>query len=217
METAVKRLKRERRPFQGDGIVIECCSDGIKVASDEGDLLARRALSCLVEPVQGDRVLVAGDLDDEVFVIAVLERCDPSAIKLTADRDLSFVVRDGRFSVAAANGMDLLSEKEMTLSASELTLRAPTSHFFLDHLSYLGRQLFAHLEVTKLLGGVFDAILERASQKVKRSYRVVEEIDHVRSEEIDYRATKGMSLRGKNTLVTAEQLVKLDGDQIHLG
>ena len=47
--------------------------------------------------------------------------------------------------------------------------------------------------------------------------RVVEECDYLRSGEVDYRADKNMSLRGDNTMVTAKELVKVDGGQIHLG
>jgi hypothetical protein len=69
----------------------------------------------------------------------------------------------------------------------------------------------------KLIGRFFHSMIDSISQKVKRSYRVVEDIDHVRSSQIDYRASKNMSLRGQNALINAEELVKIDGDQIHLG
>ena len=62
-----------------------------------------------------------------------------------------------------------------------------------------------------------DAAIERVTHKLKRSYRIVEEVDCVRSREMDYRATNNVSIRGKNALVTAEELVKLDGSQIHVG
>jgi hypothetical protein len=39
----------------------------------------------------------------------------------------------------------------------------------------------------------------------------------VRARQIDYVAEKNVSVRGHNTLLTAEQLVKLDGEQVHLG
>jgi transglutaminase/protease-like cytokinesis protein 3 len=60
-------------------------------------------------------------------------------------------------------------------------------------------------------------VLERWSQKVKRAYRKVEQIDELRAQNIDYSADQTMSLHSENALVTAEGLVKVDGEQIHLG
>jgi Protein of unknown function (DUF3540) len=51
-----------------------------------------------------------------------------------------------------------------------------------------------------------------------RSYRTVTEMDQLRAERIDHvAAEQAMNLRGKDTLMTAERLVKVDGEQIHMG
>jgi hypothetical protein len=217
MNEAVKQLRQKGPPFQADGIAVECGPDGIRVDTGEGVFLAHRALSCLIEPIAGDRVLVAGDLSTDIFVIAVLERRKSSPIRISVNGDLAVGVTNGRFAVAAAHGIDLVSAGDLGLTAAEFTVRAPEGHLFFGHLSYLGHKIFAQIEGMKLVGGFLDAVLERISHKVKRSYRVVEELDLVRSEQIDYRAAKNMSLRGQNALVTAKDLVKIDGDQIHLG
>ena len=60
-------------------------------------------------------------------------------------------------------------------------------------------------------------MLERLSQRVKRSYRTVDELDQLHARQLDYKVDKTMSLRAANALLTAEQLVKVDGGQIHLG
>lgn len=162
-------------------------------------------------------MFVVGDAGDEAFVIAVLERPGDSALTITVEGDLSIGAPEGRLSFAAARGVDVASSSDVRLTASEITLRAPRGQVLFDNLSYLGSKVFAQFEGVKLVGRFFDAVLERMSHKVKRSYKVVEELDHVRSEQIDYRAAKNLSLRGQNALVTAKELVKIDGDQIHLG
>ncbi len=45
----------------------------------------------------------------------------------------------------------------------------------------------------------------------------MEELDQVKAEHIDYAASASMSLHAQNALVTAEELVKVDGEQIHVG
>ena len=203
MITTSTDVKPDIHIIQSVGTAMECSDNGIIVSTRDGVFCTRRAVSCLVEPMAGDTVLITGDPDNQLFVIAVLQRADTSSIRISVEGDLTVGISKGRFSVAAGHGIDLISAGEMTMPSSELTVNASKGNIFFDQLFYLGR--------------FFDAVLERISHKVKRSYRIVEEIDQVRSNMIDYRAAKNMSLRGQNTLVTAKDLVKIDSDQIHLG
>jgi hypothetical protein len=217
MYAVATHLEQNSNLFQTIGAVVEASSQGLRVRTNAGVLAARRALSCLVEPEPGDSVLIAGDLGRQVFVLAVLERPEASPLRIAVDQDLAIGVRNGRFSIAAAEGVDMVSAKDMTVTASDLSVRAASARLFLDQLSYLGRSVLAQAEKIKLVGGLFDAVMDRISHKVKRCYRTVEEIDHLRGGQIDYRADNNMNLRGRNALVTADALVKIDGDQIHLG
>jgi Protein of unknown function (DUF3540) len=60
-------------------------------------------------------------------------------------------------------------------------------------------------------------VLERCHQRVARSYREVEETDQVKAGQIDYTADTSLQLHAKYALVTADQLVKMDAEQIHIG
>ena len=84
-------------------------------------------------------------------------------------------------------------------------------------LSFLGGVVRAELEAVKLVASRVHSVVERVSQQVQRSYRTVTETDQLRAQRIDYTAEKTMSLHGEHTLITADDLVKVDGDQIHLG
>jgi hypothetical protein len=217
MKQALKHVTRQSYQIQVDGIVIGRESGGVMISSEYGELFARRAVSCLVEPAPGDRVLVAGDLNEDLFVIAVLEQENVSDTRITVDGDLHLGVSNGRLSIVSEQGVDLVSAGDISLTSSEFAIRSDKGNIFFDQLSYIGCKVLAQASAFKFVGGIFDTIAERISQKVKRSYRVVEEIDQVRSNQIDYRAEKNMSLKGQNALVTADELVKIEGDQIHLG
>lgn len=217
MYAASAQIKSDSHIIQATGNVLEQGDNGFLVGMEQGVYRARPALSCLIEPVAGDRVLIAGDLNDELFIIAVLERTGTSPLRIAAHGDITIGVSNGRFSIAAANGVDIVSAKGMNLTAAELSVKAQQGSVFFNQLTYIGSLVFSEIEKIKLIGGFFDTVMERISQKVKRSYRIVEEIDQVRSSEIDYRADKNVSLRGQNALLTAKELVKIDGDQIHLG
>jgi hypothetical protein len=87
----------------------------------------------------------------------------------------------------------------------------------LQGLSFLGDVVRAEVDRVKLVAQTFDSVLERLTQKVQRSYRTVTETDQLRAERIDYTADKVMSLHAEHALVSADELVKVDAEQIHLG
>lgn len=217
MGFALKKLHQDVKLLQAVGIITDAGADDFSVCTDYGVYQARRAVSCLIEPVIDDRVLIAGDPDEDLFVIAVFERNDTAPLKIVADRDLSIGVKEGRFSITADKGVRVASATEISLVSTELSVKTVKGNVFFERMTYLGRQLVAEIEGVKLLGRLFDAVFERISHTSRWSHREVEEIDQVRSSQIDYRASKNMALRGKNALITADELVKVDGDQIHLG
>lgn len=217
MTTVAADFKQETRTFQDIGTALNCDDDAIVVGTDQGVITARRALSCLVKPEAGDRVLLAGSANDVFFIIAVLERPESRPIAICMPGDCSLKVSNGRLSIAAENGINLHSPKTLGIDAAAISMRAVKGRFIMDKLSYIGSRIYAYSEKIRIVSQFCDTVVERIAQRFKRSYRVVDEIDHVRSKDIDYRAGKNFSLRGQNTLIDADDLLRLEGDQIHLG
>ena len=60
-------------------------------------------------------------------------------------------------------------------------------------------------------------MFERVTQRVKRSFRFVEDADTVKAGRIDYAADTALTMRAKNTIIAAEELAKVDAEQIQLG
>ena len=162
-------------------------------------------------------MLVAALEDGTVYVLAILEREEGQATAISVDGDLTVQLPNGRFSVAAQEGVNLISGKDVAIVTGGLEVNAVRGSFAVEHLSFLGTFLQANIEKAKLVAGSLDSSLERLSQRVKLSYRFVDEIDQVRADQIDYAAKKSLSLHARNAMVTAEELVKLDGEQIQVG
>ena len=210
--------KQERREvYQEIGAVIRTTESAFVVETEDGEISAKRAASCLLAPAPGDMVLVAVTAKDQAYVLAVLEREEGAPGKIAVEGDLHIDVRHGQFRVKADEGVTLASSRDVSVVSSGVNVRAITSEIALQSLSFLSTVVRAEVDKAKLLAGSFDSVMERLSQRVKRAYRVVEESDHLRAERVDYAATETMSLHGANTVVTAEELVKLDGEQIHVG
>jgi len=216
MDNLARKLE-QRQVFQDVGEVVRVLGDVFLVRTDDGDVRARRAKGCLLAPEVGDTVLLAIVGAQSAYVLSVLEREEGAASKIVLEGDVELRAPSGRIGLAAQEGIGLVSGKEVSVVSGSVEVRAVSGNVVLERLSMLGTLVSAELGKVKLVAGIFDSALERLSQKVKRSYRTIEEVDQVRAERIDYAAKKNLSLRGDNALINAEELVKVDGEQIHLG
>ena len=199
------------------GTVVREAGRELRVRTETGEYLAKRAVSCLVQPEVGDEVLVAARATGACYVLAVLEREPGAATELSVDGDLRIKVPAGRFAVAAQQGMSFVSAEELAIASGRVDVRAVEGSVAVERLTYWGRLVQSEIEKVKLIAGSLDAVLDRWSQKVKRVYRRVEETDQLRAGNVDYVADKTMSLHAENALVTAKEIVKVDGEQILLG
>lgn len=217
MSSAARKLS-DAEVFQTMGTIIRSSGSAFVVRSGEGDIHAKRALSCLVEPLEGDFVLIAGEPRGGAYILSVLERdAEHGATAILCEGDLEIKVPNGRLRVASQEGIELLSPKDVNIAAAEVSVHARTASFVLEQLSYLGSLVAGELGKLKLKSGIIETVAERVSSRVKRSFRSVEEVDQLKAECIDYAANQTMTLRAENTIVTAKELVKMDGEQIHMG
>ena len=192
--------------------------DGVwRVDTQHGDLWARTAVSCLVQPMTGDRVAVWALDEGEAFIIAVLER--PSGAKATVhvSGDLDIRVSAGHFNVTADKGINLETRQGMSLKADEMSLFAKKWRSVFTEWLCAGRDIVTRAASVTVIADTASSVVNRLVQRSRHSLREVEELDQARCGQMDYRADHTMNLRAKNTLITAEKLVKADGDQIHLG
>jgi hypothetical protein len=175
------------------------------------DVPARRAASCLLAPAVGDRVLLAIQERGDAYVLAVLDQRDPGAAVLSVEGDLTLRSTRGKVAVAAQEGIDLVTGAAARIMASAVEVEAASV------ISVLGGAVKAELGKVKMYAATLDSFFERVSQRAKRSFRTIEEIDQVRAEHIDYAANANVQIRGENALVTAHDLAKINGDQVHIG
>ena len=188
----------------------------LEVESVSGRFEARRAASCLLAPAPRDEVLLAVPISGPLYVLAVLRRESDEPLRLCLDDDASITCA-GQLSLFAADRLDLRAGDEVATTARSVNVTAVETTVSTDRLSLVGRLVEAHASHLKGVLGTVDTVLERLSQKVKSSYRYVEGLDMTRAGEVDLRARKTMNLRGKNAFMSAEDLVKMQGEQIHLG
>ena len=84
-------------------------------------------------------------------------------------------------------------------------------------LAVLASTVLAHADSARVAMKTVDSFCDRLSQTVKNCLRTVEETDQLRAGRLDYRTDNEMVLRAENVLASARNLVKVDGEQIHIG
>ena len=107
-------------------------------------------------------------------------------------------------------GLVELLREVLQIFAAEKLLATIEASLAADKLGVVGRYLHREIDRIKTVAGVIDDVAERISQRVQRLYRRTEDFEQVRAGKIDMVAEQTMSLRGKNTLMTSEELVKVD-------
>ena len=213
MKNAAAKLE-EPQVFQAMGTVVRVEGPTFVVRSREGDLRCRRAVSCLVEPLLHDYVLVGGQ-GQASYVLSVLERESRDA-QLSCEGDLTVKVAS-RFAVVASEGVDLVTPKHLNLTAAEVGVQASRAKLIASEILAIGSEVVGELANVKLKGTFLDKVFERVTERVQRSFRRVEEIDQLKAKQMDYLAEETLCLRSENMVAVAQELVKVDGEQIHFG
>lgn len=202
---------------QERGRVLGPSGEPLRVRTGSGSYACRRATSCLVSPEPGDEVLVALDRTGEAWVLAVLDKASGTRTDIDLPGDLCIRLGDGRFTVAAQEGVRVVTGRDIEMVSRGFNLHAVTGNLVVEGLTYLGSFVRSEVDKIKVKATSHDSVLSRFSQRVKNSYRTVEQLDRVKARQIDYAAETTACVRAENTVITAKELVKLDGEQIHLG
>ncbi len=203
--------------FQEYGKVIEQNQQSFMVETPTGKWSAKQAVSCLIEPRVGDKVLLAFNSNDISFILAILKRDTVEPYTLQFDRDIQIKVTQGRLALASKNGIDIASENDIRLMSSNINMHAKHGELSIDSLSYIGTILQTQINRIRLFSDIVDSVIGRFTQKIKRSYRFIEESEQVKAERINYDVSNLYSVKGKYTIVTAEKDIKIDGESIHVG
>ena len=195
--------------------LVDRTEDGLLLEHAGAVRPARLGLSCLVQPEPGDLALIARTRQG-LFVLAVLERAGDAPMRLALGAEAE-IAAPGTLRLTGGEGIAFASPGTVGMTSTTLELRATQARVLFDELTHVGRAVTAHVEKLRFVGDVLETLAERLLTRVRRSFRFVTEGEHLRAGEIDLRAEQTLMLRGQTAFVTAETLVKVDADQIHMG
>ncbi|UNK24768.1 DUF3540 domain-containing protein [Yersinia intermedia] len=195
---------------QTAGLVAANLPDGsLLVQYSSQNRVCRQATSCLVMPNIGDTVLIA-DVGQQFWVIAVLERADPSTVlRLNVAGDLQIETPSG--------SLILHSTKQVKISSDTLAVQAQNADCNIDEMTYSGKEFSGFISVVRLVGKRYESLWHSIIQTSHTLFRRVRQIEYVRAGQLDLQAEDYARLHARNLIITSKNITKLDSEQIHIG
>jgi len=205
-------------PFQAQEVatVVGIAGRCLRVRSTLGEVEARRAASCLLDPALGDEVLVVHH-ERGSHVLAVLERDEEAPARLSAAGDLEIAAASGRVSVSGRDGLDLLTPGDAVVAAGTARVSTKRADLAVGALTYVGDRVTAQVDRVKTVAQSIETVADRWVQRLERAYRFIARSESVRAEYVEIEARTAFHVKAETTLVSSAGLTKLDGSQIHLG
>lgn len=190
--------------------VIARDGESLKVGGAWGSLEARRAASCQLQPEAGDVVLISYETPEQAYVIAVLERGSTVIACTLLGEGVSL-------QVEAPGKLTVHADQSLCLRSDDVSVIGRTARFLIGRISMVSREAMLSLQSGRLVGEVFESTIGRLSQWLGHSQRNVKGLDQTHSGAVELRAEQTLTLQGRHLLASAEQLARIDGDQVHIG
>jgi hypothetical protein len=199
------------------GEVLRVDEGGYMVDCDGREWQCRRAASCLLSPMAGDTVLISGPDSSRVYLIAVITQADPTSARIETDGHVVIASRNGDLTLESSGRTQLKGGTHVEVHAAAFALKAQDAECRVDHMRYTGAEVKSTIGIMRLVGKVFETTVDRLTQLSRNVFRITEESEHVRTGVLDYQASKSARLHAPYTVVTGDELVKVDAKQIHMG
>jgi len=203
-------------PIQLVGQVLSIDNGICTVQCDGANWHCARALSCLVEPQIGDEVLISGPDRDRVFLLAIIARPENTTVTLSVTGDMAIRSEAGAVSVHSARLTHIHSNQAVKLTAPNHEQENDSAIMKIGQMNYLGKKLDAVVGSTDFFSNVIGLMSDSFKSVARLCFRHVKEVDHVRAQTIDYEAEKLTRVHGGYTTLTAQEVMKINGDQIHM-
>jgi len=180
---------------------------GITVQNAAGIFLATRAFSCLVEPREGDIVMLARDGRKHCHVLAVLDR--------PGSQDASIHVQ-GKLDMHA-QGIAFTTPGEASTTAARVSINTVEANVNAVSAKLGGQSAELSFRNIRSISDRIETIANHCTQRFQVSIRWITELEDVSAGQIIQKVKGLFASRSRQALITAEDDVKMDAKRIHMG
>jgi len=204
------------KPTLDTGVILARAPGGWRVRAGRRDATCRTALSCLVEPRPGDRVLLALEGSGALFALAVLDRPEgPPGLELRLEGPVDLHVR-GDLALRGDGDLALASGGRLSGRADHLELDARSGAARMDRFAFLGRFLETQVERWHLFAIRAEQVFRRVTSTARESCRFVERHDEVQAGSRRVLVKEELTLQSGSSHLLARDRVTVTAEQIHL-
>ena len=200
------------------------------VRSTEGEQRAQVAPSCLLAPEDGDVVLLCLTPDLPVtgardgmsvlpcrqHILAVLSRAEPARAAVVLPGGVCLATREGSLRIEGRQ-IDIAASAGLNARAPQFTVEAVHGDLRFVHAHASASSFTGCIGELRLVARNLSSQVGRLVQKVRSSFRTVEELDDLRAGRARWEIEGHAQLHARQATVLADGVVKIDGERIDLG
>jgi len=191
--------------------------EGYVVSSPSGIFVSMVAFSCLVKPKAGDKVMYTRDHEGGCYILAILARPTGSDAVMSFPGDVMVESAKGRVTISGATGIDMTSGSAVGMRASEVNVTAVKGRLNVLDMQATADSFTGALKRVHLITDAIDVVAQQVTQRLKSCYRWVEQIEHTTAGQMIHKVQNLFSVRARQSVITAKDDVKIDGERVHLG
>jgi hypothetical protein len=179
-------------PQEIDVRLIQTSVTNINPLQITGGNYAKRAPACLLEPKLGD-IVICSRSGSDIYIISILERQEPST-PLSIDSSSGFLFQSPDIKFIS---------KSHVIEAAQMTVNVGLIKKIADRVE----------ENIHYMHSIIDSFFLQAKQSMRR----IEDTDFTQSGHVSIDSKTITQLHGEVTLVSGENLVQLQSQQVHIG
>lgn len=183
--------------------------DLVTVKTPRGEIEARRAVSCLLRPVEGDEVLLSSDSRRNGYVLSVLTREQDTPAVMRFDGDVTLHARGG--------DMSLRCDNTLICQADGLDMAASRAEMAIDDAEIVAREAsVAAKRLETVIGGI-EQICGTLIQRLGRYFRHTAGHEEKQAGSSTHMVSGTLAVTSENTVMQSRETTRIDGETIQVG
>lgn len=185
---------------------------------DTGEELrrAKLAVSCLVQPLSGDEVLVSIGRKS-CHIVAILNREDSIDVAIRFEGDATFESSSGSIALTSSKSLHLKSDESVTLAAKNFVAESENAVLDLKEVEVRGTVLSTVWNEVRTVADTLSLVAKRSIQSLGSSFSNISGVDQRKCQDSISTVDRVSLLRSKDTIISASRDIKIDGERIHMG
>jgi hypothetical protein len=188
------------------------------VDRDGNMFIARKAFSCLIEPVPGDQVLwgfVEELAGKQAWVLAVLNRHTADVAVMKFDRPVQLNSLE-KISLISSKGIESLTDGSLSFVGKALKVIATQAEGHTDEAVWSSRRMVSNFKQLSVVSETCTSVFQTLIQRMESYMRRVDGLEDVQAGNLHQAVNGTVTIYSKDTLMTSENQVKINAEVVHL-